>query len=158
MINIDGYGSSQDNIKTLIKPHERLSSLSDDTKKIFFAVQAALIDANILQYDKKIPVGIIGLGNYGSITMDIKYYEDYIKYGKTNGRSNLFIQTLPTSSLAEAAIHFNFTGPLIYYSKKFIESPNFMHFIVDIFKAYEISGLLLGIIDKECLFYYLTLE
>ena len=34
--------------------------------------------------------------------------------GSTLGRGNLFIYTLPSSPLAEAAIHFGLTGKLLY--------------------------------------------
>ena len=39
---------------------------------------------------------------------------DYVESGRTLARANLFIYTLPSSPLAEAAVHFGLQGPLVY--------------------------------------------
>lgn len=58
--------------------------------------------------------GIIGTTCHGSLAADLSYFKDYVENGRTLGRANLFIYTLPTSPLGETAIQFGLTGPLLY--------------------------------------------
>ena len=59
-------------------------------------------------------IGVIGTGFAGCLTTNLDYFKDYVRCGRTLARGNLFIYTLPTSALAEAAIHFGLEGPLMY--------------------------------------------
>ncbi len=79
------------------------------------AVALALQDA-ALGYgpSKKQDIGIIGTNAEGSLKTDLEYFNDYIESGRTLSRGSLFIYTLPSSPLGEAAIHFGFLGPLFY--------------------------------------------
>jgi len=61
--------------------------------------------------------GIAGTGEYGCLESDRAYFRDYLRGGRTLGRGNLFIYTLPSSPLAEAAIHFGLGGLLVYIRK-----------------------------------------
>lgn len=80
-----------------------------------YAVALALKDAGIVySSSKKQDIGIIGMNSAGSLKSDIEYFNDYLKSGRTLSRGNLFIYTLPSSPLGEAAIHFGFLGPLLY--------------------------------------------
>ncbi|MFA5394210.1 MAG: hypothetical protein WC338_07155 [Candidatus Ratteibacteria bacterium] len=77
----------------------------------------ALFDAGITySRKKKQDVGIIGTNKNASLQSNRNYFKDYIKNGRTLARGNLFIYTLPSSPLAEAAIYFGLTGPLFYVS------------------------------------------
>lgn len=58
--------------------------------------------------------GLLGTSRDGSITTNLAYFRDYLDAGRTLARGNLFIYTLPTSPLAEVAIHFGFEGPMLY--------------------------------------------
>lgn len=79
------------------------------------AVALAFHDAKI-QYseDHKYDMGIVGMNTCGSLASNICYFKDYIESGRTLARGNLFIYTLPSSPLAEAAIYFGCQGPLLY--------------------------------------------
>ena len=46
------------------------------------------------------------------------FFKDYLDAGRTMGRGNLFIYSLPTGAIAEVSIHFGFSGPAL-----FVESP-----------------------------------
>jgi hypothetical protein len=59
-------------------------------------------------------IGLLATNVAGCVAANSAYFEDYVRCGRTLGRGNLFIYTLPTSPLAEAAIHFGFRGPLLY--------------------------------------------
>jgi 3-oxoacyl-[acyl-carrier-protein] synthase II len=59
-------------------------------------------------------VGLIGTNAGGSLLANRSYFEDYLQAGRVMARGNLFIYTLPSSPLAETAIHFGLQGPLLY--------------------------------------------
>ena len=77
----------------------------------------ALFDAGVTySQEKKQNVGIIGTNTNASLQSNVNYFKDYIENGRTLARGNLFIYTIPSSPLAEAAIYFGLTGPLFYVS------------------------------------------
>ncbi len=79
------------------------------------AVALALLDAeHAVQPDAPQPIGILGSHRGGSQTANRAYFDDYLACGRTLGRGNLFIYTLPTSPLAESAIHFKLGGPCFH--------------------------------------------
>lgn len=89
--------------------------LDADSKAAAYAVALTLTDAGI-----KYPLmpetvaGMAGGSSEGCLTADVLYFRDYLDEGRTLGRGNYFIYTLPTSPLAECAIHFGLAGPVLY--------------------------------------------
>ena len=59
-------------------------------------------------------VGVAACGVNGSLEANRRYFSDYAQSGRTLGRSSLFVYTLPTTPIAEYAIHFGLGGPLFY--------------------------------------------
>lgn len=59
-------------------------------------------------------IGILGSNRDGCLDSNVEYFKDYVDCGRTLSRGNLFIYTLPSSPLAEAAIHLGLTGPTLY--------------------------------------------
>lgn len=59
-------------------------------------------------------MGLIGTNRAGSLEANRLYFSDYLQAGRVLARGNLFVYTLPSSPLAEAAIHFGFQGPMLY--------------------------------------------
>lgn len=59
-------------------------------------------------------IGLLVATPDGSVAANRAYFADYLAGGRTLGRGNLFIYTLPTSAAAEAAICFGLRGPLLY--------------------------------------------
>jgi 3-oxoacyl-[acyl-carrier-protein] synthase II len=59
-------------------------------------------------------VGLIGTNEDGCLAANRAYFQDYLSGGRVLARANLFVTTLPSSPLAEAAIHFGFQGPVLY--------------------------------------------
>jgi 3-oxoacyl-(acyl-carrier-protein) synthase len=59
-------------------------------------------------------IGILGCGYGGVLRADVEYFRDYVAQGRTIGRGNLFIYTLPTSALSEVAIALGLTGPTLH--------------------------------------------
>jgi 3-oxoacyl-[acyl-carrier-protein] synthase II len=87
------------------------------TRMTLCACALALKDASISYSEgKKTDMALIGTNEKGSLEANGAYFGDYLQAGRSMGRGNLFIYTLPSSSLAEAAIHFGFQGPMLYMS------------------------------------------
>jgi len=59
-------------------------------------------------------IGLVAVSRKGCLDANAAYFKDYFSSGRKLARGNLFIYTLPTSPLAEAAIYLGFRGPLFY--------------------------------------------
>lgn len=130
-----------------IKNFERFDVASIST---CYALSLALYDAGISYTGKtKQDWGLIGTGIEGSLQPCVRYFHDYITTGRKIARGNLFIYTLPTSPLAEAAIHFGFKGPLhcIYFSHNIMAQ--LIKYSSDWVKSNENSKALAVYIDEE---------
>ncbi len=94
-------------------PFKNFGRLDTISKMTAYAVSLALQDAGI-EYSPigKQDIGIVGTNAEGSLRSDIEYFRDYLEGGRTLSRGNLFIYTLPSSPIGEAAIHFGFLGPV----------------------------------------------
>jgi hypothetical protein len=92
-----------------------LGRLDSDSKAAAYAVALALEDAG-LDYPLApgTTAGIAGSSALGCLNADLTYFRDYVDCGRTLGRGNYFIYTLPTSPLAECSIHFGLEGPVLY--------------------------------------------
>ncbi|MFH1147761.1 MAG: hypothetical protein V1736_08640 [Pseudomonadota bacterium] len=130
-IDETGYGSVKKQIRTGLKdltdpevsgrrdlfsyPFKGFSRLDKTSKTACCAVALALKDAGMdYSQEHKHKTGIIGANPSGCLQSDVEYFKDYIENGRVMSRGNLFIYTLPSSPLGEAAIHFRLQGPLFY--------------------------------------------
>jgi len=59
-------------------------------------------------------IGILGCGFDGWLAADLEYFRDYVTQGRSLGRANLFIYTLPSSALSEVAIALSLNGPTLH--------------------------------------------
>jgi 3-oxoacyl-[acyl-carrier-protein] synthase II len=96
-------------------PFKGFAKLDPVAAMLCFSIELALKDAGI-EYDTDCwqQAGIIGTNSGGCLQSDIRYFRDYLDSGRVMGRGNLFIYTLTSSPLGEAAIHFGMKGPLLY--------------------------------------------
>ena len=53
-------------------------------------------------------------GTDGCRTENLLYFQDYMEHGRCGGRGQLFVGTLPTTPLCEAAIALGLHGPAYY--------------------------------------------
>ncbi|MEN8255173.1 MAG: hypothetical protein ABFR33_06850 [Verrucomicrobiota bacterium] len=85
------------------------------SQRACYVTALALRDAG-LEYSKDLKqgIGLLGTDPYGCEQANLDYFRDYVESGRTLARANLFIYTLPSSPLAEAAVHFGLQGPLTY--------------------------------------------
>lgn len=96
-------------------PVDDFSRFNEVSKLASIAVALAFYDAGIVYArGRKQDIGILATNKNGSLDAQVTYFRDYVDNGRTLGRGNFFIYTLPSSPLAEAAIHFGLTGPLLY--------------------------------------------
>ena len=99
----------------LAYPIENFGRFNHDSKLVILAIALALYDTKIAYAkNKKQDISILGTNTSGALDANLAYFNDYVANGRILGRGNLFIYTLPTSPLAEAALHFGLTGELLY--------------------------------------------
>ena len=99
----------------LVYPIENFARFDQASKLVTLSVALSLYDADI-PYGKvkKQDIGVVGASPVGALASNLAYFRDYVAYGRKLGRGNLFIYTLASSPLAEAAIHFGLQGPTFY--------------------------------------------
>ena len=79
------------------------------------ATALALYDAGMpYSENRKQDIGILGTNSDGCLQSNLDFFGDFVENGRTLGRANLFVSTLPSIPIAEAAIHFRCQGPLLY--------------------------------------------
>jgi len=99
----------------LAYPIEHFGRFDVASRLVALCVALALWDAHInYAKGKKQDIGILGVSPDGALVSNLEYFKDYVKAGRKLGRGNLFIYTLPSSPLAESAIHFGLQGPILY--------------------------------------------
>ena len=101
-----------DRKETFIHPFKNFGRLDAVSEMTCYAIGLALRDAS-LSYPLE-DAGIVGTSISGSLDGDRDYFKKYTDSGRTLGRGNFFIYTLPSSPLGEAAIHFGLKGALLF--------------------------------------------
>lgn len=85
------------------------------TRLIISACALALRDAGVVCVPgTKSNIGLLGANSCGCVAANRAYFKDYLEGGRVLARANLFVYTLPSSPLAEVAIHFGLQGPVLY--------------------------------------------
>lgn len=80
-----------------------------------YASALALHDAGMSYSEsRKQNIGILGTNSNGCLQSNLDFFEDFVANGRTRGRAKLFVYTLPSIPMAEAALYFNCRGPLLY--------------------------------------------
>lgn len=169
----EGFGSvrrgvttlfaEDEGVKGLVKreifsqPFKNFGRLDDMSRLTVSAIALTLQDADI-EYSAahKQNIGIIGVSAEGSQSSDINYYRDFVDNGRTLSRANLFIYTLPSSAMGEAAIHFGLTGPLLYGTDQNNALSGFLKMATAMVADGEAERMLVGIIRGEDALYLLV--
>lgn len=129
--------------------------LDNASKMTCSAVALALKDAGIeYSMNQKQDMGIIGTNRKGSLQSDLDYFKDYIKCGRKLARGNLFIYTLPSSPLGEAAIHFGFQGPLLYTTFASKSLARTLEIAKEMIISGEVSTMLGGMAEEDEAVYF----
>lgn len=93
-------------------PVKYFSRMTADTRLSLHAAALAAKAAGWLP--AKSEIGLLAAGYEGCIQADERYFADYVASGRSMGRGNLFIYTLPTSAPGEVAIALGLTGPTMH--------------------------------------------
>lgn len=136
-------------------PFKNFGRLDIISRHVCYAVALAMKDAGIAyNMGHKQDIGIAGTNANGSLTADGLYFRDYLDGGRTLGRGNLFIYTLPSSPLGEAAIHFGLLGPLFYVTGGEDSLVRAMTISEDMIMQSEARSMLVGMADEEHAMYF----
>ncbi len=149
-------GSGKDIFAYPFKNFGRLDTLSKMTCR---AVALALDDAGI-RYSpgRKQDIGIIGANTAGSLQSDVRYFKDYLESGRTLSRANLFIYTLPSSPMGEAAIYFGLQGPLFYATGRDGSLAAITKTAADMTFHDEASAMLAGTAEEDEAVYFVVMK
>jgi 3-oxoacyl-(acyl-carrier-protein) synthase len=93
------------------RPLKYLARMTDECRLCLCAAHMALRAA---EWNDTREIGLLAAGDAGVLQADQNYFRDYAASGRSMGRGNLFIYTLPTSTLGEVAIALNLTGPAMH--------------------------------------------
>jgi 3-oxoacyl-(acyl-carrier-protein) synthase len=132
------------------RPFKNFGRLDEVSKLVCYAVALALKDAGD-SYDchLKKDMGLIGTNADGPLQSDIDYFRDYIEGGRKLSRGNLFLYTLPSSPLGEAAIHFGLQGPVLYMSSGHASLPAVLRTASEMLMLGETQSVLAGMNTKD---------
>lgn len=114
------------------------------------AIALALHDAGLAYSEgQKQDLGIVGTNDRGSLESNTCYFRDYVESGRTLARGNLFIYTLPSSPLAEAAIYFGCQGPVLYLGFQQGKISSLLSCAEGMLRSEGVSGMLAVKADEE---------
>ncbi len=169
-INSTEYGCVMSNQKTAYKEKTSLKKeilstasrnfgrIDNASKMTCYATALSLKDAGTeYSHDHKQDIGLIGTNNRGSLETDINYFKDYLDTNRTSSRGNLFIYTLPTSPLGEAAIRFGLLGPLLYVAASDNSLLSVIETAAEMILFNESPAILAGMTgEEEAVYFFLT--
>lgn len=138
-------------------PYRNFGRLDPLSRNTIAAVALALDDAGLAAPGgEPQAIGIAGTARDGSLAADVAYFRDYLENGRMLGRANLFIYTLPTSPLGEAAIQFGLTGPLLYAAAGQAPLAGALDLAAELVVGGEAPRMLAGQADAETALYLLV--
>ncbi len=109
-----------DDVYRTMKERGILQGLIKNFGRFDHRSKAACLVSGLALHDTSFPtdprndVGLVSAMQGGALQTCREYFTDYLDCGRTLGRGNLFVYTLPTSPLAETAICYGLGGPLLY--------------------------------------------
>jgi 3-oxoacyl-(acyl-carrier-protein) synthase len=95
------------------RPLKYYPRMTTEARFALGATHLALTSLRMARPDLK-EIGVLAAGFNGTLEANQNYFRDYLASGRTMGRGNLFIYTLPTSALGEVAIALGLTGPTMH--------------------------------------------
>jgi 3-oxoacyl-(acyl-carrier-protein) synthase len=95
------------------RPVKYFPRLTAESRVALFAASVALKSAGWKGTQSR-EIGLLAAGYEGTLAANQEYFRDYVTAGRTFGRGNLFIYTLPTSALGEVAIALTLRGPTLH--------------------------------------------
>ena len=107
--------SDLENESVLVYPMKSFGKYDLASKMTCCVSALALYDAGMTYSEsQKQDIGLLGTNTAGCLQSNVEFFKDYVEHGRTLGRGSLFVNTLPSIPIAEAAIYFKCRGPLMY--------------------------------------------
>jgi hypothetical protein len=131
------------------KEFKNFRRLDASSKAVCASIAPILHQKNLYPSKEKVNIPIFLGSKEGPILSDSSYYDDFLQFGGTAGRANLFVYTLPSSPLGEASVHFGLTGNI-----SFVNSDNTLKTICNMIADHNerekgISGYLAGLTEDH---------
>lgn len=122
------------------KEFKNFGRLDKMSKAVCTAVAFALKGAGLYPHEEKQPISLFFNNKTGCAESDKAFFEDFVEFGETAGRANLFLYTLPTSPLGEASVHFGLTGDIAYFATSDRPLPELLEAAADACEFRNSSG------------------
>jgi hypothetical protein len=104
--------SPRDSQSLVTKPVKYYSRMTEEAR---FCLGAGSLALNGAGWNSgAMEIGSLAAGAQGFVHANEEYFRDYVANGRSLGRGNLFIYTLPTSALGETSIALGLTGPCLF--------------------------------------------
>jgi hypothetical protein len=106
-------------------PMKRFGKYDLNSKMTCCVVGLALYDAGIVYSEsQKQDIGILGTNTAGCLQSNLDYFSDFSDNGRTRARAGLFVYTLSSIPISEAAMYFKMRGPLVHmtFAERQLES------------------------------------
>ena len=120
-----GAGSLREDLEkdsVLSYPMKRFGKYDLNSKMTCCVVGLALYDAGVVYSEsQKQDIGILGTNTAGCLQSNLDYFADFVDNGRTRARAGLFVYTLSSIPISEAAMYFKVRGPLVHMT--FPEKP-----------------------------------
>jgi hypothetical protein len=128
-------------ISLIGRPVKHFSRMTVETQ---FCLCAAGLALKTTKWGEKgaTEIGLLAAGFDGCLRADQDYFRDYVSSGRTLGRANLFIYTLPTSAACAVAIALGLTGPALYFHDDALALPALVRHAQQMAVDREADGML----------------
>ncbi len=127
-----------------------------ESKRVCLCAALALHDAALAPHGPEMSeAGILITGAEGAHHANLAYFRDYLAGGRSLGRGNLFIYTLPTSPAAETAIAFGMHGPLLYSGRRIANGSHALNAAARLIAAGQADVMLCVLPDRDAVACYL---
>jgi hypothetical protein len=128
-------------VKLIGRPVNYFSRMTTEARFCLCAASMAL-KASRWPESRGAEIGVASGGCDGCLAADQEYFRDYVASGRTLGRGNLFIYTLPTSVIGEVAIVLSLTGPCLFIHDEVRPLPSLARHAQRIVADGEAAGML----------------
>ena len=112
-LRVPDLSSTTDMTELVGQPPKYYPRMTSEARQSFCAASLAMQASRWTLSDYQ-EIGMVAAGYAGCIDADRRYFGDYVSNGRMLGRGNLFIYTLPTSTLGEIAIALKLAGPTLH--------------------------------------------
>ncbi|MBN2591442.1 MAG: hypothetical protein JXA96_16370 [Sedimentisphaerales bacterium] len=144
-VSLERLGFEDNLFRETIKNFGRFEAL---TQKLFIATTLALRDAGLTNSEQLHEIGLLAINKTGCIASNQRFFQDYLDGGRKLSRANLFIYTLPSSPIAEAAIYFGFRGPLLYIDAMDESMNSEIQTVENLLQTAQAKFVLINLIDE----------